>query len=231
MTKRHLTLSRFLAKAWRTGYYSIRYLLAGSRKGLPALVDFVCADHFLSATQVPSELAAFGKILAARRSAAALEIGTARGGTLIFLCRLADPRATIISIDLPSGGEAGYRRIQRSLCKFLVQRRQRVHLWVGDSHRSDTQEKIEAALGGQKLNCLFIDGDHTYDGAKRDFETYAGMVCKGGIVAFHDIVDGTPELVGGVPRLWRETKDRYRHAEFVADPRQGGFGIGVLYVD
>lgn len=231
MAKRHSDLSRLVGRAWRTGYYSIRYLLAGSQNGLPALVDFVCADHFLSATQVPSELAALGEILAARRPETALEIGTARGGTLIFLRRLADPRATIVSVDLPSGDEAGYRRIQRSLCKFLAQRGQRVHLWVGDSHRRDTLEKIEAALGGQRLDCLFIDGDHTYDGAKRDFETYARLVCKGGIVAFHDIVEGAPELVGGVPRLWRETKDRYRHIEFVADPQQGGFGIGVLYVD
>jgi predicted O-methyltransferase YrrM len=111
MAKSHSTLARFLGRAWRTGYYSIRYLLSGSRKGIPALVDFVCANHFFPATQVPSELAALGEILAAQRPESALEIGTARGGTLIFLCRLADPRATIISVDLPSRDEAGRRRI------------------------------------------------------------------------------------------------------------------------
>jgi cephalosporin hydroxylase len=206
-------------------------LLAGSRKGVPALVDFVCADHFFPATQVPSELAALGEILAALRPESGLEIGTARGGTLIFLCRLADPRATIISVDLPSRDEAGRRRIQHWLCKNFAQRRQCVHLFVGDSHSSVTLEKIKAALKGQQLSYLFIDGDHTYDGAKRDLETYAGMVRKGGVIALHDIVDGTPEAVGGVPRLWRETRERYRHAEFVANPQQGGFGIGVLYVD
>ena len=106
-----------------------------------------------------------------------------------------------------------------------------MHLLVGDSHSSVKLENIKAALRGKQLSFLFIDGDHTYAGAKRDFETYAVMVRKGGVIAFHDIVEGTPEAVGGVPRLWRETRERYRHAEFVADPRQGGFGIGVLYVD
>ena len=231
MTKRHFRLSHTVARAWRTGYCSTRYWLARSRKGVPALVDLVCAEHFLSAVQVPTELAALGEILAALRPESALEIGTARGGTLIFLCRLADPRATIISVDLPGGEEAGYRRFQHSLCKSFAQRGQRVHLLLGDSHSSDTLGKIKAALKGQTLSYLFIDGDHTYDGVKRDFETYAGMVRKGGVIAFHDIVEGSPDLVGGVPRLWRETRDRYRHAEFVADPQQGGYGIGVLYAD
>jgi hypothetical protein len=60
---------------------------------------------------------------------------------------------------------------------------------------------------------------------------YGPMVRKGGVIAFHDIVDGPSDAVGGVPRFWREARANRRCKEFIQDPRQGGFGIGVLYVD
>jgi hypothetical protein len=47
----------------------------------------------------------------------------------------------------------------------------------------------------------------------------------------HDIVDGPPEAVGGVPQFWRKLQVLYRNQELIKDPLQGGWGIGVLYVD
>jgi hypothetical protein len=60
---------------------------------------------------------------------------------------------------------------------------------------------------------------------------YGAMVRKGGLIALHDIVEGSPEKTGGVPRFWRETKSKYRHVEIIDDRQQGGYGLGVLYVD
>jgi len=54
---------------------------------------------------------------------------------------------------------------------------------------------------GGELNFLFIDGDHTYEGVRKNFEMYSPLVRRGGIVAFHDIVPRPPENVGGVPRF------------------------------
>jgi predicted O-methyltransferase YrrM len=80
------------------------------------------------------------------------------------------------------------------------------------------------------VDFLFIDGDHTYEGVRRDFEMYSPLVREGGIIAFHDIVPGPPENVGGVPEFWNKIKTRYRHLEIVRDWGQGGFGIGVIYM-
>jgi hypothetical protein len=33
---------------------------------------------------------------------------------------------------------------------------------------------------------LFIDGDHRYEGVRRDFEMYSPLVGAGGLIAFHD---------------------------------------------
>src|SRR5574337_394616 len=62
-----------------------RYLLAGRRRGIPGLVCFVLENYFFKAIQIPGELTALGEILAELRPERAVEIGTARGGTLLFL--------------------------------------------------------------------------------------------------------------------------------------------------
>jgi len=48
---------------------------------------------------------------------------------------------------------------------------------------------------------LFPDGDHSYEGVKRDFEMYSPLVRPGGIIAFHDTV-----FMDGVRRFWAELK-------------------------
>jgi hypothetical protein len=81
------------------------------------------------------------------------------------------------------------------------------------------------------LDYLFIDGDHRYEGVKRDLEMYGPLVRKGGLIALHDIVDGPTHLVGGVPQFWREIRSQFRFMEIIKDPSQGGYGIGILYVE
>ena len=225
------SLLRKVAKGWNASRCWIRYLLVGSRRGVPGLVDFVLGNHFFRAWQVAGELTALGEILATLRPKCALEIGTSRGGTLLFLCRLASPQATIVSVDLPRGRFGGGYSSARAWFYMRFARRQRLQLLQGDSHSSEMLARVKAVLGAQELDYLFIDGDHTYEGVKRDFELYAPLVCPGGIIALHDIVDGTPEKVGGVPRFWREIKSQYRHTEIIKDRQQGGWGIGVLHVD
>jgi cephalosporin hydroxylase len=198
---------------------------------VPGLVNFVCGDHFFSAAQVARELVALGEILAVRRPEGALEIGTARGGTLLFLCRLANPQATIISVDLPRGNLGGYRRAQGWLYKRFARRKQRLQLLQGDSHSSDMLDKVKAALSGQELSYLFIDGDHTYEGVKQDFELYAPLVRKGGVIAIHDITEHPAARGCDVSQFWNQVRQQYRHTEIISDRQQGWAGIGVLYVD
>ena len=62
---------------------------------------------------------------------------------------------------------------------------QRLDLIRDDSHDRRTFDQVKARLGGQMLDFVFIDGDHTYDGVRRDFELYEPLVRPGGIIAFH----------------------------------------------
>jgi predicted O-methyltransferase YrrM len=212
------------------GWAWARYLLAGRRQGLPALVDFIFQNYFFTAKQVRSELTALGEILAELRPQRALEIGTAKGGTLLFLTRLASPTATLASIDLEAES-GGYSETRQWFYERFARRKQHLHLIRGDSHQFWMRRRLGEVFDGRPLDYLFIDGDHRYEGVKKDFEMYARLVRKGGVIAFHDIVEGKPELVGEVPQFWREIKSGYRHQEFIEDPQQGGYGIGVLYID
>ena len=161
-----------------------------------------------------------------------LEIGTAQGGTLLLWVQVATDDALIISIDLPGGPfGGGYPLLKRLTYRSFRRNKQRIVLIRADSHHKDTLKKVRNILGGAKLDFLFVDGDHSYEGVKKDFEMYSSLVRRGGIIAFHDIVPGSSELVGGVPRFWREVKEKYRFREIVKSWSQGGFGIGVVYWD
>ena len=83
-------------------------------------------------------------------------------------------------------------------------------------------------LAGKKVDLLFIDGDHSYEGVKKDFEMYSPLVADGGVIAFHDIAVHTKFAHCEVDRFWNEIKPVFRHREIIDDPKQGWAGIGIL---
>lgn len=181
--------------------------------------------------QVRSEILGLLAEVVRLRPHSVLEIGTANGGTLFLLTRVAEPQATIISVDLPGGqfGE-GYALWRMPLYMRFATRKQSIHLMRGDSHSDEMSGRVRNRLGNNQLDLVFIDGDHSYEGVKADFELYAPLVRKGGMIAFHDIVDCTDKECQ-VNRFWNQIKQRYRHLEFIEDKAQGWAGIGLLYVD
>jgi predicted O-methyltransferase YrrM len=195
------------------------------------IVNFALTHSLIQPAQVPSELHEFASVVAARKPKAVLEIGTFQGGTLMVLCRVSHPRATVISVDLPGGQfGGGYKWFHVLLFKSFTANRQRLHLLRKDSHKKETLEEVREILRNQRLDLLFIDADHTYDGVRADFELYSPLVQAGGLIAFHDIAKNTPAAEYGVPRLWNEIRDRYRYSEIIDNPDQVGSGLGLLYL-
>ncbi|MGI0134786.1 MAG: class I SAM-dependent methyltransferase [Candidatus Micrarchaeaceae archaeon] len=159
-----------------------------------------------------------------------LEIGTAGGGTLFLLSRAATRDSVLISVDLPKGAwGGGYSWWRGSIYKQLLRPGQRCRLIRGDSHSASSLDGVKAALGGRSLDVLFIDGDHSYAGVRQDFNMYAPLVRRDGLIAFHDIVVHPPSTKTEVSQFWNELKGSYEHKEFIKDPAQGWAGIGVLF--
>ncbi|MCW4025664.1 MAG: class I SAM-dependent methyltransferase [Candidatus Bathyarchaeota archaeon] len=181
--------------------------------------------------QIKKEFASLLKILEKNKPQYVLELGTARGGALFLLARIAKPNATIISVDLPQGEYGGvwYPNWKMMLYRSFAIDQQKLYLVRKDSHARSTVDLIKTLLNQQKLDFIFIDADHTYEGVKNDFYAYSPLVRKGGLIAFHDICAGPQELVGGVSKFWNEIKPIYKHQEIVASSNQKGFGIGIIY--
>jgi predicted O-methyltransferase YrrM len=72
---------------------------------------------------------------------------------------------------------------------------------------------------------LFIDGDHTFEGVKKDWEMYSPLVRPGGLIVFHDVAGNYGETQ--VKAFWDTIKTSYSHREYMAHP-EGLYGIGVL---
>lgn len=191
------------------------------------LVDFALKHPTIRPLQDRTEFLEFARLLAAQPPGAVLEIGTFRGGTLFVLARLSQPDATLISLDFPNSGFGVLvRKFQEPLFQNFTRDRQRLFLLRGDSHTEQLRSRVEKVLN-KELDLLFIDGDHSYEGVKADFEMYSPFVRKGGMVAFHDIA--CPREDYGVTRYWNEIKGGYNHRELINPKAAQGLGIGVLW--
>lgn len=110
-------------------------------------------------------------------------------------------------------------------------------LFIEDSQTEETRDKVKDFC--PEYDLIFIDGDHTYDGVKRDFELYKELLSPRGFVVFHDI---DPDHIfkdnygGEVYRFWQDlnygsktnivtTKSSGKTTCFGQPERFGGIGL------
>jgi predicted O-methyltransferase YrrM len=183
----------------------------------------------IRAVQARSEIIALASLVQAMKPKVIVEIGTYKGGTLYIWSR-SNPQAELfVSIDLPGGQYGGgYAKCRRKLYEeFLYDRRNiELRLIQRDSHEAATLQQLLAILDSRLVDFLFVDGDHTYEGVKRDYEMYGPLVRPGGLIAFHDIETHSHGVE--VYKFWAELKTEYKWKEFV--DRSNNKGIGVLLI-
>jgi predicted O-methyltransferase YrrM len=178
----------------------------------------------IAPAQMPQELTRLAELAKAAQPQRVLEIGTGNGGTLYVLAWASAPGAAVLSLD-----RTVYPTERQVLYKTFVPGRH-VDVWEADSHLDETRDRVAAHFHYAPLDLLFIDGDHTYDSVRRDYELYAPLVRENGLIAFHDIVTGPYEAVGDAPRFWHDVRtDLTGAVELVESWEQGGYGIGVGY--
>jgi predicted O-methyltransferase YrrM len=125
--------------------------------------------------------AAEGRLLEATAAGArsVVEIGIAEGGSAWHLRRAIDPGGRITLIDT-------YPTVLGLNMSRVIARR-----LVGSVGRGDVEwlrMRSDQAVGDwtRPIDYLFIDGDHSYEAVRRDFEDWSGHVVPEGLVAFHD---------------------------------------------
>ena len=189
-------------------------------------VDLTNKAMLLGALQKPTELHSFLEFMKGAKLETVVEIGTARGGVFYALCQIASNDALLVSIDKPGGEFSGGAETDIEALEQFAKDGQTLSFIRGDSHKQKSLSELKERLGKRKIDLLFIDGDHTYEGVKKDFEMYAPLVS--GIIAFHDICHHTTAPTCKVEKFWNEIKKSYNHFEFIDHEDKTWGGIGVL---
>lgn len=103
---------------------------------------------------------------------------------------------------------------------------------LGDSKDSKTLTELSRRLGERTIDLLFIDGDHKYEAAKRDYELYSPLVKY--LIVLHDVIARRDAGWGiEVYRLWEEilaTEDTivFKGKGWITPGRQTPQGIGLI---
>jgi len=113
-----------------------------------------------------------------------VEIGRYKGGSTLLLAAAMDPAARLHSYDLHREFDVGHRGPEQdrylaaALDRYGLQ--ERVEMVVADSHTVAHPGTCDLVL---------VDGDHSYDGARGDYEHWRSALEPGGHLLFHDAVE------------------------------------------
>ena len=153
----------------------------------------------------------------------AVELGSANGYTFFVFCQAVSlNNASVYAIDTWRGdintGLYG-EEIYQSVCLNL-----KTHFTEVDAHLvRSTFDKAAPDFPDSSVDLLFIDGCHTYDAVKSDYETWRSKMSDRGVMVFHDTAVIAENF--GVHQFWKEITQAIPGFEFNHD-----HGLGVLPV-
>lgn len=151
--------------------------------------------------------------VAAKKNGNMLEIGVNYGKTTNNLARVAKAQNLIlIGIDVLKAPLTICDAQSKNEClpkekigyNIADEHKDNVNIKLIDPNEFDSLNKVLLELG-IKYKFVFIDGDHSYEGVKKDFETLLPFMDNDGIMIFHDVWwDIFPPPVKGPLRLLTE---------------------------
>jgi len=176
--------------------------------------------------QVQSEIFRFIDVLLKQKKLKnCLEIGLGFYGSTHFLWRLIFEKTT--TIEHQRDRVSNFRDNMNKFYDKFVFGDLKSRFIFGLSHDTTSVEKLDKILKGEKLDLLFIDGDHNYKSVLCDWLLYKDFVSKGGIIAFHDCVANDDGF--GVPKLLKKIKSFDPNVKLHKIVDSKNFGIAYYY--
>ena len=137
-----------------------------------------------------AEAALLVRLAAGRRTV--VEIGTYEGSSAVVFARAMDPHSTLHLIDSYEGNALlfGWKGTERATRRVMDR---------ATSERGGPRVEWHIARSGTvaegwsaPIDLLFIDGDHSEEGTRSDWDGFSPHVVVGGVVIFHDARVGQP---------------------------------------
>lgn len=151
-----------------------------------------------------------------------VELGTHYGVSFFAFCEAAaaySKSSFIYAVDTWEGdSQAGH---------YGQEVFEKVQLHTNRKHRSQSRlirstfDDAAQYFNDQSIDLIHIDGLHTYDAVKHDYETWLPKLKDDAIILFHDI--NVRERDFGVWRFWQELKTNHASYETA-----NGHGLGIL---
>lgn len=172
--------------------------------------------------QYPNQFSRYLHYLSQQKIKSYVEIGCHKGGTFIitveYLARFNAIEQAIAVDNWP-----------REIIHEYVKLRPQVQYLTTSSQSPE----FESAYAAQQWDLVLIDGDHSYQGASKDF---ALVESRARFIAFHDIKNS---LCPGTQQIWADMKARYnssqlhewtdQYDEVLLRMRGGIMGIGLVH--
>ena len=147
----------------------------------------------------------------ARGSRRVVELGVYEGSSALVLLHAMPAGSELVLIDpytadtrwaaLPQGVWANATATRLAVARARRRGRASVR-WI-----LERSQDVGRSWDGGSVDLVFIDGDHSYEGCRQDWEAWRRHVPPGGFVAFHDARAGRPGGHGapGPTRIVDET--------------------------
>lgn len=192
--KEHTKISKKLATKIINGKMEIRKETQESLSP-KELVDYCLNPDLMEKCifmQVYEEILTLSYWLKGFRPVNILEIGT-MGSTFWLMSKLSEGKK--VSIDIEPRQSIIHHFMYGEDWRFFQ----------GDSHTEEMFNNVKDFC--PQYDFIFIDGDHTYDGVKRDFEMYKNLLSPRGVIGFHDIDPNhifADSYAGQVYKFWQD---------------------------
>lgn len=124
------------------------------------------------------EAASLFRVIRQNQLSNGVEIGRFNGGSTLIISVAMPSDGKMLSIDIAPQDDASLQKALNS---------------IGTDHKIELRiADANAVEFSQKLDFAFIDGDHSYEGAKKDHLKWGAFVRKGGFIIHHDMGMGRP---------------------------------------
>lgn len=132
-----------------------------------------------------------------------LEVGVRLGHSLAFVAAAAEAAGLPLeALGVDAWGGTAYGLEDNPGEDYVRGRLEELELGAGIELRHANSHELLPELNGRRFDLIFVDGDHTAIGARRDLEDGWRLLEAGGVLVMDDTITelGNAELLG----VWRE---------------------------